>query len=881
MSHSSAGGHRSDRVPMRPLRVNDDVDGEDGEENEDLTVYTANDRNTYIHVEDHDDSSVDEGLFDDDDNDDDFFDPGMSTRPKNRLSHRINTDTVTRPWQSLKQRGVQRSCLAGYRPWSYRERLLLAVAAILLVAFIIVIAILLASTQSAPVDTKQIDTTVKTHEFNNQTACQTKACLETAAELLLDMNTTVDPCTDFYAYACDGWITNNPLPDSKSRLTRFDVLHKKNRAIVRTILEGDQSPLRTSNESTEVIAADARNLDRLRVVYRACANDAQVDSRRTVPIRNLLAVAKKPFSGINENSTTPEALAQGLAHLSVIGIEGPLAWDAEIDAKNSTQYIMRFHQSGIGLSDTGAYRRPAAISSYKYQIARLFARILNDMPGENVNEIEPWVRDASQLVADFEVELASRFMSQTDKDDPDKSYHAMTLGELADIIPSVDIVVFIKTLQDEFIDNSIGESSRRKLLDPLPKINRDTIITVASVEYIKSLEELLKKTPPMTLHWYLLWRVIVTFGDSLDAETALLVRELGALVSGVHSKIEARRQDCITWIENEFSPLIGRYFVMQQLSDKALETVQNLTEQLRDSFVTRARELDWLDNDTRDKAIEKAHLMTLKIGAPSYPDTRSAIDLNAYYEAFPMNVTHHFENAVAIQKFEKRRQYMREWTMPASSVNMYYSRSRNSIVVPAGILQSPFYDERHADYFSYGSLGMFIAHELSHAFDNQGRKYDGKGLYRDWWSQKTKNRFEEKASCFSAQYARYTIDGPDGARLRINGKLTLAEIMAGNLSQAYRAWQTAVNNKTLITKAEMLPGFPNEATHEQLFFLNFGRSFCNVIRPEHALERIHTDTHPPMKHRVNGALKNNQQFADAYQCASGSPMNPVKKCQLW
>ncbi|RKP23650.1 hypothetical protein SYNPS1DRAFT_5426, partial [Syncephalis pseudoplumigaleata] len=311
-------------------------------------------------------------------------------------------------------------------------------------------------------------------------------------------------------------------------------------------------------------------------------------------------------------------------------------------------------------------------------------------------------------------------------------------------------------------------------------------VNVASLDYIRGLEKLLKETAPMTLHWYLVWRVIMVHGTSLDRETALLVRELGALVDGVHSKIEPRRHGCITWMEQSFAPLIARYFVAQQSSGMAMEAARNVTEQLRETFITRARELDWLDNATRDKVVEKVMSSILKIGAPTYPNTESATDLDAYYASYQMNATHHFENVLAYERFSARQQYLKigqavhpgEWLLPASSVNMYYSRFDNAIVVPAGILQPPFYSHDHPSYYNYGSLGMFIAHELSHAFDDRGRKFDATGQLHDWWTKGTSNEFNKKAECFQSQYARYTVDGPDGARLRVNGALTLSEIMA-------------------------------------------------------------------------------------------------------
>ncbi|RKP06842.1 hypothetical protein THASP1DRAFT_17922 [Thamnocephalis sphaerospora] len=413
-------------------------------------------------------------------------------------------------------------------------------------------------------------------------------------------------------------------------------------------------------------------------------------------------------------------------------------------------------------------------------------------------------------------------------------------------------------------------------------------VVVASVEYFRGLETLLQKTPPMILHWYLIWRVIHSLGDALDNETALLTNELDALVTGVHARIGLRWPECVSWMESAFSPLLARYFGLHVLSDEAIKSATLFTEQIRASFIASASKLDWLDKVTRNKAIEKVCVnIRLKVGVPGDPDARSALAVDAFYDRLSVNETGHFENVILIRQFETHRLFqligrkvkVDEWTMSAASVNMYYSRTRNEITVPAGILRPPFFSVTHPAALNYGSLGMFIGHELSHAFDTQGRKHDAAGRLNDWWSPETANHFETRAGCFSAQYGQYTVHGPDGERLWVNGNLTLTEVLAGELSQAFSAWQASRDDTAAAVEAvtAALPGFNQSTGEHQLFFLGFGRSFCNVIRPEN----IHTDPHPPLQHRVNGALKNSREFAAAYGCRVGSPMNPEKKCQLW
>jgi len=302
---------------------------------------------------------------------------------------------------------------------------------------------------------------------------------------------------------------------------------------------------------------------------------------------------------------------------------------------------------------------------------------------------------------------------------------------------------------------------------------------------------------------------------------------------------------------------------------------------LRDAFIEILDELEWMDEDTRAVAREKALAMNERIGYPELL-TKPQV-LTQEYELLDVNQADFLQNILNVKRYEaqynlrKLRQPVAKdkWSTEPAVVNAFYNPNKNDIVFPAGILQPLFYSSQFPKSLNYGGIGVVIGHEITHGFDDKGRQFDKDGNLKQWWNNATVQAFRQRTQCIIDQYSAYKLED---VGLNINGRMTQGENIAdnGGLKQAYRAYR-----KWVLRHAEepQLPGL--NLSHDQLFFLNYAQIWCGTMRPEDALTKIRSSVHSPGPIRVLGPLSNSQEFANAYQCAAGSPMNPHRKCSVW
>ncbi|KAI8339559.1 hypothetical protein BC941DRAFT_420832 [Chlamydoabsidia padenii] len=347
----------------------------------------------------------------------------------------------------------------------------------------------------------------------------------------------------------------------------------------------------------------------------------------------------------------------------------------------------------------------------------------------------------------------------------------------------------------------------------------------------------------------------------------------------------SRSHTCIQNTNKAFGDLLGHYFVNLAFanSDDTSQKVQEELDTIHEIFTQRLGSIDWLDEETRTMALEKIKKMKIMsmYGTVS-PDIRSPLALKKYYEDLPaiINPDDQFGNNLAIASWSAKNKWASlnqpvdkdKWYMTPQVVNAYFSPNFNQVVVPAGILQPPFFDINSVP-MSLGGIGVVIGHEITHGFDNNGRLYNGDGVLTQWWSDATKEQFDQKAQCFIDQYNGFSIEGPDGEQHHVNGKMTLGENLAdnGGLSLAYETFSKKPQQR--------LSGL--DISPEALFFINFGRVWCEKSRPERAMQKILVDVHSPAAVRVNAAVQNMPEFAKAFGCPVNAPMNPSTKCKLW
>ena len=648
-----------------------------------------------------------------------------------------------------------------------------------------------------------------------------------AAEVRATLDPQVDPCQDFYRYACGGWLAKTPLPPDKPGFARsFTQIADRNREALRAILE----------DAAKNPGAD---LDRrkLGAFYASCMDEAAIEKAGVTPLAASFAV----IDGVKDLPTLMAA-AGALRH---DGIEALLSTSVEGDFKNPGLYIAYLTQGGLGLLDRDYYlkddEQSAALrEEYQAHVGRMLV-----LAGENDGDA---TRHAAAILA-FETELAKVSLPRADLADPAKTYNRVDPAGLS-AISALPWAPFFAGL------------GRADLSD----------LSAAPVGYFQGMAAAVGKTDFETLRAYLRSLALSKQADRLgkafvDENFAFFGKRLQG-----QQELEARWKRCVAATDRALGFALGRAFVEKEFPGDSKKIAVEMIEDVEHAFEAGLPQLAWMDDATRARAREKARAVVNKIGYP---------DVWRDYTALEIVPGEHARNAAAAARFETDRLTQRvgkpvdkrDWVMTPPTVNAYYEPLRNEMVFPAGVLQAPLFNRGFPGPMNYGGIGMAMGHELTHGFDDQGRQFDKDGKLVEWWNPDAVSRFKERARCVSDLYSGFTaLPG-----VSVNGELTLGENIAdlGGIKatfRGYRAWAER-NGKP----GPYVPGF----TNDQLLFLGFAQSWCAVFAPQYLAMLLTLDFHSPPNFRVNGPLLSFPAFAEAFQCKPGTPMNPVKRCEVW
>ncbi|KAK4304737.1 hypothetical protein Pmani_023335 [Petrolisthes manimaculis] len=480
---------------------------------------------------------------------------------------------------------------------------------------------------------------------------------------------------------------------------------------------------------------------------------------------------------------------------------------------------------------------------------------------------EDVARAAAMDIVDLEHQLATITTPDEDRRQNDNLYQLKTIKELNNLAPFMD---WHRFLNAAFIKVN-------KMLSP------DDKVVVYATDYLKNLTYILKNMTSnekgkQTVHNYLVWHGIRGYLGFLSRDFREAGRDLEKAEVGV-AGAEAAWRECVAVTDASLGPALGAMFVRQAFNKEAKTMAEQMIKHVRTTFMQNLMSVKWMDNKTMDAAVLKAESITEMIGYPEYilnPDELDDkfADLNVTEDNF-------FANNIAVNDFNVKENLKRlfkpvnktRWDMTPPTVNAYYSPTRNDIAFPAGILQAPFFDHSNLQSLNYGAIGVVMGHELAHAFDDQGRRYDSKGNMHQWWEEETVRKFKNLTTCMEDQYSEYDFDGE-----HLNGKLTLGENIAdnGGLEASFRAYNEWIEHHG---SEVSLPGLT--LTNQQLFFLGFAQVWCSAITKEAAHLEILKDPHVPGQFRVLGTLSNSWDFAQAFSCQKGTRMNPEKKCHIW
>ncbi len=636
------------------------------------------------------------------------------------------------------------------------------------------------------------------------------------------------PCSDFYKYADGGWLAKNPIPPEYPSWGRFSELQERNREILRQILE---------RAAKNRMAPEGSNEQKIGDFYASCMDEATVEAEGLKPL--------EPELGRIGHVQSVAELEVEIAHLQSLGVNALFRFGSTQDAKNSTQVIGGAAQGGLGLPDRDYYTKTDDKSKQlREQYVQHVAQML-ELMGDNSAQ----ARAEAQAVMGIETALADASMTRVERRDPDKTYHKMDIGQLAALTPSFVWPAYFRDLR-------------------YPDVRE---VDVAQPKFFEAANRMLTSVPLADWKTYLRWRVIDAAAPSLSSK---FVEEdfnfNGRTLQGTRELLP-RWKRCVRATDRELGFALGQVYVAEhfppEAKARALEMIHNLIAALRDDLST----LPWMGPETRKAALAKLEAFALKIG---YPDKWRD------YSAFHVDRGPYVMNVLRGDLFEFNRDLAKigkpvdrtEWGMTPPTVNAYYNAEMNEIVFPAGILQPPFFDAQADDAVNYGGIGAVIGHEMTHGFDDQGRKFDAQGNLKNWWTPEDLKNYETRAQCVEKQFDSYVVTGD----IHENGKLVLGESIAdlGGLTLAYKAYEKSLEGKS---RPETVDGF----TPEQRFFLSYAQIWAQNGRPQYELLLVNVDPHPLTRFRAVAAPSNMPAFAEAFSCKPGDSMVRPGRCQIW
>jgi endothelin-converting enzyme/putative endopeptidase len=644
------------------------------------------------------------------------------------------------------------------------------------------------------------------------------------------IETDVSPCQNFYQYACGTWRKDNPIPSDQARWSRFNQLAEQNLKIERDILE------KAANPSAKRTAVEQKIGD----YYASCMDDAAIEAKGIEPIQSTLDSIAKLFSKTD--------LTGEIARLQHTGVRAFFVFGVRPDAKNSNEQIAGVSQGGLGLPDRDYYLRndPRSVELRKQyqQTIRAMFELLAKAQGRDAPDVDAKV----QTVMSMETALAKVAMDRVAIRNPDNTYHKMTVDQLESLTPDLAWSQFFKDTG----------------LPPIKTLN------VGMPEFMKGLHSLIDSASLSDIQTYLTWHVLLADAPVLpkafrDANWDFFQHTL----AGVKEQ-PARWKQCVQATDRALGEALGQKFVEAAFSGASKDKALQLVGEIEKEMAADIKSATWMSPATKDQALTKLQLVSNKIGYPEKWRDYSSVSIvrGDYFGDSKRAVEFGIERNLA--KLGKPVDKT-EWGMTPPTVNAYYSPPENNINFPAGILQPPFYNPKADDAVNYGAIGVVIGHELTHGFDDQGRRYDGSGNLRDWWTPEDAKNFQTRADCVVKEYGGFSpVEG-----VNLNGKLTLGENAAdnGGIHLAYAALMDSLAGKVLPKKDGYTP--------QQQFFLGYAQIWCENATEASSRLRAQTDPHSPGQFRVNGVLQNLPEFQEAFSCKAGDAMVSADPCRVW
>ncbi|MFV8751724.1 M13 family metallopeptidase [Nannocystaceae bacterium ST9] len=629
---------------------------------------------------------------------------------------------------------------------------------------------------------------------------------------------TVDPCEDFYQFACGGWIATTKLPDDKPRWGRgFGELSDSNNAVLKDILEKDQ--------------------DRAGKFYTACMNDTAINTAGIAPLKPMLGKIDKL------KDKDPKALFKLLGELDgTVGLGAFFSFGLSLDFAEPSLHIADLGQGGTGLPDRSFYLDPAkkqqVLPAYQAHVGRMLG-FLGYAPAD--------AEAAAARVIALETKLAELQKAPEDMREPESVYHRWDRKGV-EAKSKLPWATYFKALGT-------------------PKLE---LINVSNPEFITGLPQLIAEADPVAVKDYLRFMLISSTANLLSDEIVDANFQFTAALTGA-KQLSPRWERCVGSTNAVLGDLVSKQFIDRTFPSDSKDIALDMIRRIEAAFVASLPQLSWMDDATRTAAVGKMEKIDNRIGYPDKWRTYEGLAVSGDY----------FQDTLGARTWWSKFQLGKvgtqvdeaEWNWPASIVNAGYNPLQNEMQFPAGILQPPFFNKDFPKAMNFGAMGMVMGHELSHGFDDQGRKFDGDGVMREWWAPEVASRYTERTQCIVDTYD--AIEVQPGVKL--NGKLTLGENIAdfGGIKQAYMAytkWASEGGGETPIVEG---------LTNEQLLFVAYAQSWCTISSPEIDALLATVDPHSPPKSRVNVPLAHLPAFWSTFSCGEGTKMHAENACEVW